>query len=370
MKKVCFVASNPFKPDPRAEKQIKSLSDNGYQVLGIGWDRNSSKNYRYNPFSKVNIDEIGIKSSFGSGIKNLLPLIRFNVKLFFKLISLRKDIDIIHSVNLDTGIVCLVFSKLFHKKIVYDIYDYYADSFPVPRKLKKFVKALENYVINNSEFIILPIDSRIKQIGKAKPKDIIIIYNTPNEDVKSISDTFDDMYQKGKINISFVGALVPDRFLTEILDLCKKRKDMYLHIAGFGNKDLIEKIKSTPNVKFYGKVSHTTGLEISKISDLMIAIYNPKVPNHKYSAPNKFYESLFLGKPIVVSSDTGIDRLVKKYSVGYVIDYSESEFEGLLEHIKINDLKSFKNNNQSVYEQYFSWPKMEKRLIDQYNNID
>ena len=32
----------------------------------------------------------------------------------------------------------------------------------------------------------------------------------------------------------------------------------------------------------------------------MTAIYDPNISNHYYAAPNKFYEALMLGKPLIM----------------------------------------------------------------------
>ncbi|WP_125567449.1 glycosyltransferase [Companilactobacillus insicii] len=367
-KNVYFVASNPFNPDPRAEKQMITLREANYNVSGIGWDRESSKDYIYEMSNSIRIQEIGVKSSFGSGLKNILPLIKFNIKLFMKLLKNRKKIDIIQSVNLDTGFTSLIFSKLFRKKLVYDIYDYYADAFPVPNKAKGIVKKIENVIISQSDLTILPIDCRREQISGSKPKKLEIIYNTPNYQNNGGLDKYFSKYVPGKINISFVGALVPDRFLEQIVNVAQTRDDIVLHIAGFGSESIVNSIKNSDsvNVNFYGKVPYCDGLAISNISDLMIAIYNPEVSNHKYSAPNKFYESLFLGKPIVVANNTGIDTLVRDNGVGYAIDYSVESFQKLISSLDSSVLKNFKSGNQKLYNDEFSWEKMTKRILSAY----
>lgn len=369
-KNIFFVASNPFNPDPRAEKQMLTLLKGNYNVYGIGWDRDRKASYTYNMLDRIEIQEIGIKSSFGSGLKNLFPIIKFNIKLFSQLIKNNKKIDVVHAVNFDTGLTSLIFTKIFHKKLVYDIYDYYVDSFPVPSSLKWIVRKLENMVINKSDFTIIPIDYRKQQIKGAHPQKLEIVYNTPSYVPDRDLNKYLSNYVPGKLNISFVGAIVPDRFIDELILIAKKRDDIFFHIAGYGSEELVDKIKAnSKNMKFYGKVSYDDGLAISNISDLMIAMYDPKVENHKYSAPNKFYEALFLGKPIIVANGTGVDTLVREYEVGFTVDYSISAFEKLLDTLDKNSLNKFKKNNQMLYETKFSWKKIEKEILDSYNRL-
>lgn len=39
MKKILFIRSNPVFPDPRVQKEAKTLSDEGYEVEILAWDR-------------------------------------------------------------------------------------------------------------------------------------------------------------------------------------------------------------------------------------------------------------------------------------------------------------------------------------------
>ena len=67
--------------------------------------------------------------------------------------------------------------------------------------------------------------------------------------------------------------------------------------------------KPTPNAIFgflqigYGKLQYSQTLALESQCDIRVATYDPSIRNHKYSAPNKFYESLMLGKPIIMAKD-------------------------------------------------------------------
>ena len=70
-------------------------------------------------------------------------------------------------------------------------------------------------------------------------------------------------------------------------------------------------------------------------------MYDPNVPNHRYSAPNKFYEALALGKPIVVAKGTGIDVEVERLGVGIAETFSAQGLEhGLAAVASSNELRS------------------------------
>lgn len=368
MKNIVFISSSSFNPDPRAFKQMNTLIKNGYKVFGIGWDRtNGAKEVHLN--SEIKILTLGIKSGFGEGMKNLLKLCIFQVYLASMLIKERKNIDIVHAVNLDSCLTAFLFSKLFNKKIVYDIYDYYVDSFPVPNKFKKIVKWIDTKLINNVDCIILPIESRINQISPANPKKVVYVYNTP----KDISTSLSEYNKKDeKLIISYVGILQEHRFISELIDIIDGDPDIVLNIAGFGQENIINKIKESNNCFFYGKVDHETGLKLSFTSDLMLCVYNPDIPNHKYSAPNKFYEAMMLSKPLLTCEGMGIDKIVEDYKTGIIISYTDHD--NLLEklHVLNNSKKELRNMGvraRSLYDKKFNWKISEKSLLKVYSEL-
>lgn len=55
--------------------------------------------------------------------------------------------------------------------------------------------------------------------------------------------------------------------------------------------------------------------------------------------PNKFYEALFLAKPIITTNGTLVGDKVESIKSGYVIDEGEKAFEDLLDRIISNGIR-------------------------------
>jgi glycosyltransferase involved in cell wall biosynthesis len=81
-----------------------------------------------------------------------------------------------------------------------------------------------------------------------------------------------------------------------------------------------------------------------------------------------------LGIPIIVARNTGMDKIVEKHNLGYVLDYGDIDtFESILKKIK-NQTEFEKQSNhtriKSVYQSYFSWEIMKERLQSIYKDLD
>ena len=364
---VIFLRSNDIAPDPRVEKQALTLQSAGYDVQIIGWSRHGDRTGKKLHQSGLNIQRVSLKAPHGAGTSNIFSLAAFQFSLLWMLIRKRGQYEVIHACNLDTGIVGLLVGRFLKKTVVYDIFDFYVDAFPVPKTVRSFVRKLEIFVINNVDLTIVCTEERRKQIEPSSPKDLIVIHNSP-----AMSSPKPMKFGQDKLTIGFVGALTQGRFLPELLAISSARHDIELHVAGFGELEnlFLAAAEDQKNVHFYGKVTHEEGLAISKSCDLMIAMYDPTVPNHKYSAPNKFYESLMLGRPLITAKNSGVDSLVKKFNTGFVLEYSYEAFLDFLSSEPLESIREFETGHfTEIYNNNFSWQEMAIRLQKAYRNF-
>lgn len=370
---IVYLRSNPVDPDPRVEKEVSSLLKNGHTVLIFCWDRTAK--LPKNGVLKVSggscqILRCSLASTFGGGIRGIFKLVFFQFFLICKLIKYRKSIDVIHAADFDTVLPAVMMRFFFNKKVVYDVYDFYVDSFPVPRVLMPLIKVIDLFVMGYVDAVILTNEDRIKQIFGAKPKKIIYIHNTPENRMPELGAKRTAGY---KLIVAYVGILQPGRLLLEIADVFKKNPNWLLRIAGFGalENELRKVSQEYSNIEYLGKVDYMKGLQLSASADVLFATYDPNVPNHKYSSPNKLYEAMMLSKPIVVCEGTGIDALVNEEQIGVSIRYDGRSFEEALNYIIENSgVASLMGDRiNKLYLSKYSWDVMDRRLIGLYNSI-
>ena len=374
-KKVLFIRSNAIDPDSRVEKEVNSLIEGGYDVEILAWDRSinhkiiSEEKKLYNSTCKIH--KIGVKSDFGGGFKkNLIPLIKFQYHIMKFMICHGKEYGIIHACDFDTAFTSYWMSRK-RVKFIYDIFDFYIDSFSVPKILRKIIYNLDMHIINNVDAVVICSEHRLEQIAGNKQDNIYIIHNTP----KLIIDLSKEKFKldKERIKIVYVGILQDGRMIEEMLKFFSEYNEFELHIGGFGKLEkLIQDFaKKNSNIRYYGKMSYEDVLLLEKECDIMTAIYDPKIRNHKYAAPNKFYEALLLGKPLIMVRDTGFSDVVLKNNIGQVIDYNYESFKkGVFELSKNrNDWGKIRLKENELYQREYSWDIMEKRILSLYKGL-
>jgi len=374
-KSIIIIRSNPINPDSRVEKEANSLISANFKVTLLGWDR--SKNFKNKTSTKklfsneCELVHISIKSSFGSGIKNIFPLIYFQIKLFLYLIRNNRRFEIIHACDFDSALTSFIFTKLFKKKFIFDIFDYLYTKPTKPFILfKKIIKKIQDFLITKADGVILCTEERFNQIGVNSQKRITIIHNSPIQVFEKIS-----FYPSNKkIKVVYIGIFQDHRMILELLDYFSTNDLYEFHIGGFGKyeKKVLDYSIKFSNIIYYGKTDYITTLNIESCCDIMLAIYDPRISDHKYAAPNKFYEALMLGKPLIMVKDTGMSINLNRFNIGELIDYNINSFDlGLTKIVsRRNEWNNIKLLMQDLYKSKYSWQIMEKRLIDFYKNIN
>jgi len=369
--RVVYLRSTSIFNDSRATKETNTLIKYNFKLLVLGWDRDGFGASKLNSLSEKNNFEIAyfkIRSNYGDGYKSLGKLILFQLWLLIKMLKNLNSFDLIHCCDFETALPAFVISKLFKKRLIYDIYDYYIHSRPVPKFLKRFIENLEIGIINNADTVIICNENRYEQMSKTKPKNIIVIYNTPEINFSSDSKLFNK--QDNIFRIVYVGLLQKGRLLSEIADIVSANSEIELHVGGYGklSEYFKELSKKHNNIVFYGEMDYNSALLLEAKADVLFATYDPKIINHKYSAPNKFYEAMALKKPIIVSRGTGIDKVVEEENIGIVIDYDAKSFFAAVQYLKNNSGKCIEmgKNGRILYDKKYSWEIMEKKLLSIY----
>jgi len=370
VKSVLFIRSNPVSPDVRVEKEAYALGRAGFDVLVLGWDRESQFPEREDR-GAFKICRLRVHGSYGKGLSNAFNIVAWNIALFIWLARNRNSFSIIHACDFDTVIPALLCKFAFRKKLVYDIFDFYSDRLlRVPAFLRLMLRRAEIWAISAADATIIADESRLSQIDGAKPKRLIVVYNAP--------PNFECSSESRKIHqftIGYVGVLAKNRGIFEMISVIKAHPEWKLIIGGFGPdehkvKSLAEKL---PNVRFIGRVFYSETIKTYCECDVIFATYDPSVPNNRYSSANKLFEAMMLGLPIIVAANTGMDKLVQQYNVGFVVEYGNvQDLEAALSEIASWDpvkRSSFGEMSKRVFKTYYSWELMEQRLIDLYLSL-
>lgn len=380
MKRILMLRTNKVDPDPRVEKEASAILELDNVKLDIhAWDRESKHKCKKEKLElsngSVDIFRVGIPANWGKGMKkNIFPALKYEISVFFWLLRKIKNYDIIHACDLMTGLPALIPVKLFKKQMVYDCCDYYADSQEGPKFIMNILRKLETKVIDSAKVTILCTEKRINQIYPANPQKVIYIHNSPNMENFVINDEKNKMLKTNNKNLKlvYVGNYCENRWLLELLSNISNVDGVEMHIGGFGGlgKDIESIASRSNNIYVYGKLPYNEVLRLESECDCIVALYETHIKNHIYAAPNKFYEALAIGKPLLMLKDSGMSEIVEKENIGAVIKPNhDSLMQGIEKIKKMRGDKKMKVKMQEIFEKNYSWNIMKKRLKDVYKEL-
>lgn len=370
-KRIVITRSNPVDPDSRVEKEANSLLKAGYDVTILAWDRSANYFVRHDrkklPNGNVPRITFGAQAEYGAGMKSLPSYLKFQISLFVWLLKNKNRYDIFHFCDFDTAFTGSHVCRIFGKKYIFDIFDYLstdAETF-----FQRFIEKRENNIINHADATIICSEKRTEQIRKAKPRKLTVVHNSP----EIMSSLERKNINNDVVKIAYIGCLQDYRLLPEMVHAISVKEGVELHIGGLGKYEayMREASEKYANIFFYGKLQYEDTLRLEADCDLMTAIYDPKIGNHVYAAPNKFYEALCLGKPLIMAKETGMSEFVMENKIGTLIDFNEEGFVEGLDRL-IAEKETWGNMGskmKKLYNEKFSWKTMEGRLIQLYQEI-
>jgi glycosyltransferase involved in cell wall biosynthesis len=367
--------------DARVHKVCQTLLQNGYQVLLIG-----TCNRRSKPLIQRDYHTDRIKMWFR---KSALFYAEFNIRLFFRLFRTRASIYLGN--DLDTMPATMLIARIKKKPLVYDSHEYFLgmagmDEKPFRRSIWKFI---ESRVLARLDYMYTVSDSIHNLYRKSYHKKLYVVrnlplrnppYTDPSPDEDAWIGSLDRQIPVGKHLLIFQGAGINESRGAEELVSCMTYLDPgEYHLMIIGGGDVMKKLKNimdenqlNEKITLIPKVPFAVLNHFTKKAGLGLSIDKPSVINHKYSLPNKLFEYLHAGVPVLASRLIEQEKIINHYEVGDFIDDHQPEHiarkikEIFADPVKLN---RWKKNTDRVREE-LNWENESKIITDIFKQVE
>jgi glycosyltransferase involved in cell wall biosynthesis len=245
--------------------------------------------------------------------------------------------------------------------------------------LIKFLRWFESFTYKHSSHIIALSPGMVKGIlatGIAKEK-VTMIPNFCNLDFFKPGKPDNDLLEKIEYNnnpiIAYCGAISYANKVESIVyaaeKLQKASSPAILVIAGDGKlKPKLEKLaeaKKLKNVIFLGKINKYEVVELYRKAIACLVLFK-NLPILSTNSPNKFFDAISAGKPIITNMGGWIGKLVKDYKIGFSIENDNHraivETVEVLTNMNKNQLEEMGKNARKLAEEKFNREDMVEKL--------
>jgi len=372
--KILMILSKIFKTDSRVRKEVKTLKENGHEIKIIVWDRKNK--YLKNEI----VEDIQVFRIKNKGLMKILPndLLRNPLwwrKAYKKAIEIKKeyDFDIVHCHDLDTLQAGLWIKKKTGCKLVYDAHEIFGYMIH-DNVFSFFVKIafyLEKKLLKNADFIIT-VNEKVKKYFEN-------ISNIPIALVMNCKDLISKTYTPSKnktFTVCYIGNLHRRRLFPQIVDALGSIENINFMIAAKKEHlNLYNQVKEAANkyknVNFLGEISSDKVISKTQASDIIVQPFDPTRKTAYFSTPNKLFEAMVCGRPIICNKGTNPGKIVEELNCGITVNYDVDAFKDGVIHLRDNPQlceKLGKNSLKAAIEKY-NWEEQKKNLLDVYKKL-
>ena len=372
--KIVNLVLNNFLNDSRVLKTSNSLLQLGNEVRVVALHEDSLKEHELISGVYVHRIKLITKIWFRYRLIQIIKLFEFLIRF----ISLYRNVDIIHCNDL-AALFVGVCAKVTRPKLilVYDSHEFAINQIPYQSKISIwFHKVLESILIKYAQKVINVSDSIANEYCRmySIPKPYLLL-NCPlyveqpknnffRENLGINADQTIFLYQ-GKLSKSRnIGMLI------KVFSEQKSDKNV-LVLMGYGPlKSFIQKkTQQQNNVFFYSAVSSDKLLNFTSSADFGILFYEDSCLNHRYCLPNKLFEYIMAGLPVLTSNLPEMKQLVETEGVGIVAE--ENTIEGFKKAVQDSLMLNYKGTQQRVFaaRKKYCWEEQEKVLKEIYETF-
>jgi glycosyltransferase involved in cell wall biosynthesis len=366
-KKIIVSVISDIVTDQRVQKECNTLVEMGYDVCLAG--RNSSREFL---LDKLPFRIIRFRNPFKRGV---LMYFVFNVQLFFFLLF--RNTDVLWANDLDTMLPNFLVSRLKNKKLVYDSHEYFTAS--VNKKSSRKIWArMEKYIFPKLKNVIT-VNNSIKNIYEKKYKvPVTVVRNVPYNYVISEASQKVILPPDKKILLIQGMGINENRGAEEaILTMQYLPDDYILYFIGSGTiwgrlKQLVLELKLSEKVIFIEPLPYLEMMEYTRQSFLGLIFEKIDASEeHLFALPNKFFDYVHAGIPVLSSEAVEIKLLIDQYHVGDTIgNFDPSEIaKKILEISKNKNVYDLWKQNTAEASEDLNWENEEKSLINFMQNV-
>jgi glycosyltransferase involved in cell wall biosynthesis len=297
----------------------------------------------------------------------------YNVRLFFRLLVMKADVLV--SNDLDTLPAVYLASRIKNTVLVYDSHEYFTE---VPElKNRRFVRRvwekIESRMLPHIKFSST-VSPPIAEAYRLKYNiHMEVIRNLPFRKPIEVKPEFNLRKQSEKI-IIYQGALNMGRGLEMAIKAMQFTENTQLVIAGQGDvekelKDLTRSLELTDKVTFVGRISPDKLFDYTVQADLGISLEEDLGLNYRFALPNKVFDYIQAGVPVLVSDLPEVKSLVLQFDVGSINNAKTPAELGALFNEILSDevqIQAWKLRLKKAAAE-LCWENEEQKLLNLYN---
>jgi len=380
---ILHIRKTSFFADSRIRKETRSIIDNGLgkkiKIIAL-WQKGLAVHEELDQQRQIWRVPLKLRSLPKDIFSQSLKYCEWALKILFKIRN--ENIEIIHCHDLP-ALPIGIFLKYWKKsQLIYDAHELETETSGLRGIRKRMKKIYERIFIRFADHVLVVSKSIARWYEDAYPgvKRISVIMNVPYR--KQNTTNRREVNMKGILHIDekdilfiYLGAYVRHKGVDMLLRVFTCL-DAGRHIVFMGRgmlQPLIEEYsKKYKNIHIHPAVHPMDVVRYTRTADIGIAVRQSSVLNTKYALPNKFFEYLISGVPVITNDFPEVGGFIDRYNAGWKVNSDKDRLEkNLLECIGNISKQEVDQKKREVIQlrDTIGWEKEEVKLIDVYESL-
>ncbi|MBP2144644.1 glycosyltransferase involved in cell wall biosynthesis [Methanofollis sp. W23] len=304
--------------------------------------------------------------------------------------GLKQDCDVYHCHEPSSLLVATMLKFIRRKKIIYDVHEYYpsiiAGDLLFPPIIRPFIHRIadigETLMARCADAIIIVRDDLKKRFSTVSNRDVETIFVYPDSRLFLEIERSPALYSprsviyEGGVDIRKRGL---DKYLYALKSLSKKYPDIIFKIVGvIPGSDLewanqfVMRNGLESNFDVHDWVNYADVPKYLVNSGVGVILFQPVSYNNIMGIPNKLFDYMAAGIPVVASNNPNISRIVEDSNCGILVDPMDDHMiadaiDYLFENPDV--ARQFGKNGRDAIKTKYNWINMEKKLLGLYKKI-
>ena len=369
--KILSAVLNNIETDQRLDKVCRSLMKFGYEVELIGATING-KPVLNKPYKTFLIEQ--------KNQSTMKKYAEFNYKLFFTLLRKSDKQTILLANDLDSLLPFYLVSKIKKLPLVFDSHEIFSElpSLQNRPKTKKVWKTLERFLVPKIKYFYTVSNGYANWFRTEYGANPAVIRNVPNR--TKLNDKQDSIFFRLPENptndkiLLYQGAINMSRGIDKMIEAFKYINNCQFWIAGEGPKkkeyeQMVKDLDLTNQIHFLGNIPPKTLKTITPLADVGMSMEEDLGLSYRYALPNKLFDFIQAGVPILATNLPEIKKMIEEYKVGKVIDNHEPKHLAKKLQEILNEGKNCYQENLANAANELCWENEEHKLKEIFGQL-
>lgn len=292
--------------------------------------------------------------------------------------ALRRDIGCVNAHSLAVLPLCALISKLKGATLIYDTHELETETTGYRGLRQAIGRRIERWLIGSCDLVFVVGDSIADWYRDTyKIERPIVVRNIPDAPAQTIlggtSRILRDRFALPDDAIVFIyqGGLIEGRGIERLLDVFA-RVGRNIHLVVMGSGPLEDRVKaavaSANNIHQLPPVPPQEVLRFTQGADVGICLTVNSCLSHYYSLPNKIFEYLHAGIPVIVNPLFEQERMVHALDCGWVAPENDDALVAMIDGIG-RQLIAAKAPAVRAAAKRLSWADESARLVEAYGRL-